>query len=56
MIETSEAAPADADFRAELRHQEAIEKFRFQRDERTAKARSEARRVLMDRDAEHDAE
>lgn len=48
MIETSEAAPADADFRAQLRHQEAIEKFRFQRDERTAKARSEARRILGD--------
>ena len=34
MIETSDAAPADADLRAQLRHQEAIEKFRFQREVR----------------------
>ncbi len=38
----------DAGWQEEMRRSEAIEKIRFQRDERTAKARSEARRILGD--------
>jgi hypothetical protein len=38
----------DAGWQEEMRRSEAIEKLRFQRDERTAKARSEARRILGD--------
>lgn len=38
----------DAGWQEEMRRSEAVEKIRFQRDERTAKARSEARRILGD--------
>lgn len=50
MIEERERASAtdDAGWQEEMRRSEAIEKIRFQRDERTAKARSEARRILGD--------
>jgi hypothetical protein len=50
MIEESTRVTSfgDAGFQEMMRQREGIEKLRFQRDERTAKARSEARRVLGD--------
>jgi hypothetical protein len=42
------AALGDQDFQRMMRQREGIEKLRFERDERTTKARSEARRILGD--------
>lgn len=42
------AALGDQDFQQVMRQREGIEKLRFERDERTTKARSEARRILGD--------
>jgi hypothetical protein len=50
MIEESArvASLGDGGFQEMMRQREGIEKLRFQRDERTSKARSEARRILGD--------